>query len=275
MHDSHAHAVGVFGSKLARVARRIVSRRVEFHRKGLSALKYRFGVDRYVAVSDAVRDILIEDGVAAERVAVVHDGVDPGRFDGGDGARVRKELGVPANAPLVGTVAHFSENKSLETLVRAAGRILDGVPSVYILLLGDGERRPMLASEREASPARDRILMPGFRENVGDFLAAFDLFVMPSRTEGLCSSILDAFAQRVPVVATRAGGIPELVEHERSGLLCEPEQPDKLADNVIRLLTDHGLARRMSETAYAGLRSRFTHDAMVEGTLQVYRDVLG
>ena len=275
MHDSHAQVVGVLGSQLARRGRRVVSRRVDFHRTGLSVLKYKFGVHRYLAVSNAVRNVLIEDGVAPKRVSVVFDGVDPEARAHGDGARVRRDLGLSDDTPLVGTVAHFAGHKALEMLIRAAPGIVEAVPDARILLLGDGDLREELERERAASPVKDHILMPGFFENVGDFLAAFDVFVMPSRMEGLCSSILDAFAARVPVAATRAGGIPELIEHEVTGLLCEPEQPEALAGIVVRLLQDADLGRRTVEAAHKALCARFTHDAMVEGTLQVYREVLG
>jgi L-malate glycosyltransferase len=276
MHTSHAHTLGVLASRLAGVGRRIVSRRVDFsihrHALSLSGLKYRFGVDRYVAVSRAVLEQLVRDGVARERIRVVHDGVDPRRFLGGDGARARADIGVPAGAPLVGTLAHFGWHKSLETLIAAAGAVVAGVPDAWIAIVGDGSLRPMLEAERERSPARARVLLPGFRSNVADFLAAFDLFVMPSVMEGLCTSIMDAFAVGVPVVACRAGGIPEVVEDGVSGSLVEPRQPEQLAAAIVRMLRDEASRKRAREGGRAALLSKFTHDSMVEGTLAVYRE---
>jgi len=277
MHTSHAHALGVLASKLAGAGRRVVSRRVDFsihrHALSLSGLKYRFGVDRYVAVSHAVLEQLVKDGVARERIRVVHDGVDPARFVGGDGAKARADLGVPAGAPLVGTLAHFAWHKSLETLIAAAGTIVAAVPAAWVAVVGEGEERPLLEAERAKSPAAARILLPGFRSNVADFLAAFDLFVMPSVMEGLCTSIMDAFAVGVPVVACRAGGIPELVKDGVTGALVEPRQPEALAAAIVRMLQDGALRRAVTAAARAELLARFTHDAMVEGTLAVYREI--
>jgi glycosyltransferase involved in cell wall biosynthesis len=277
MHTSHAHTLGVLASKATGIARRIVSRRVDFsihrHALSLSGLKYRFGVDRYVAVSHAVLEQLVRDGVARDRIRVVHDGVDPSRFVGGDAMKARADLGVPAGAPLVGTLAHFAWHKSLETLIEAAGAVVAALPDAWIALVGDGSLRPLLESERAKSPARARILLPGFRSNVADFLAAFDLFVMPSVMEGLCTSIMDAFAAGVPVVACRAGGIPELVRDGATGSLVEPRDPAALAAAIVRMLQDAPLRRTVVDGARAALLARFTHDAMVDGTLAVYREL--
>ena len=279
MHTSHAHTLGVLGSLAAGVGRRIVSRRVDFsiyrHALSLSGFKYRHGVDRYIAISEAVQRQLIEDGVNAQRISLVHSGVDPGRLLGGDAQLARSELGVPEGAPLVGTTAHFGWHKSLETLIAAAEAIVREVPEAWIAILGDGSLRSELEAERDKSPVRERILMPGFRHNVQDYLAAFDVFTMPSVMEGLCTAILDAFAVGVPVAASRAGGIPELVEHEKTGILTEPRQPRSLAAGIVRLLEDRELATRLTTAARDKLQRAFTHDAMVEGTLEVYAAVCG
>ncbi len=278
MHTSHAHTLGVIASLLTGIGRRIVSRRVDFsihrHRFGLSSFKYRRGVDRYIAISRAVRAALVEDGIPEERISLVYSGVDPSRFVGGDGRKAREELRVEPHAPLVGTVAHFGWHKSIETLIAAAEHIIAAVPEAVIAIIGDGDLRPGLEAERERSPVRDRIVMPGFRDNVADYLRAFDVFTMPSVMEGLCTSILDAFAVRVPVAACAAGGIPELVEDGVTGLLCEPRNPRALAQVIIRLLKDRALARNLAEGGHRKVLSSFTHDSMVDGTIAVYRDVL-
>jgi len=278
MHTSHAHSLGVLASWFSGVGHRVVSRRVDFsihrHAFSLSGWKYGHGVERYLAVSQAVADQLVRDGVRRERIRVVHDGVDPTRFVGGDGARARADLGVPAGAPLVGAVAHFAWHKSLETLIAAAEFVVDALPDAWIAVIGDGDLRPMLEQERSRSRARDRILLPGFRSNVADFLAAFDVFVMPSVMEGLGSSIMDAFATRRPVVACRAGGIPEIVRDGETGLLVEPRQPAALAAAIVRMAGDADLRERVTRRAHELLLAGFTHDTMVDGTLAFYRELL-
>jgi len=278
MHTSHAHTLGVLASCFTGIGVRVVSRRVDFsihrHRFSLSGFKYRHGVDRFIAISQAVRDQLVRDGLDPERIALVHSGVDPDRFRGGDAARARADLGVPPDAPLFGTVAHFGWHKSLETLIAAAAGVVARVPEAWIAIIGDGDLRPALEAERARSPAASRIVMPGFRANVADFLAAFDLFVMPSVMEGLCTSILDAFAVGVPVVAARAGGIPELVRDGETGRLVPPRDPEALAEALATTWRDGGARQRFRAAAQAHLLGSFTHDAMVDGTLAVYRALL-
>ncbi len=278
MHTSHAHTLGVLGSLLARVGRRVVSRRVDFsiyrHRLSLSGLKYKHGVDRYIAISSAVSGVLERDGIDPSRISLVPSGVDPERLLGGDGGAARRDLGVPADVPLVGTIAHFGWHKSLQTLIQSAEAVVRAVPDAHIAIIGDGSLRADLEAERDRSSVRERILMPGFRPNVQDFFAAFDVFTMPSVMEGLCTSILDAFAVGVPVAACRAGGIPELVEHEVTGLLSEPRDPGALSASLARLLRDRPLGRQLVANARQKLLDRFTHDAMVEGTLGVYRELV-
>jgi len=279
MHTSHAHTLGVLASKWTGIGRRVVSRRVDFsihrHVLSLSGFKYGLGVDRYVAISEAVRTQLVADGIPAAKITLVHSGVEPHRYLGGDRAKARASLGVPLEAKLVGTLAHFGWHKSLETLIAAAEHVVAAVPDAWIAVVGEGELRGKLEAERAKSAARERVLLPGFRTDVADLLAAFDLFVMPSVMEGLCTAILDAFAVGVPVVASRVGGIPELVDHETTGLLVEPKQPKLLADAIVRALGDEQLRRRMVDAARASVLDRFTHDAMVDGTLRVYRELLG
>jgi glycosyltransferase involved in cell wall biosynthesis len=278
MHTSHAHTLGVLASRFTGVGVRVVSRRVDFsihrHRFSLSGIKYRHGVDRYVAISSAVRERLVLDGIDPARIAQVHSGIDPDRLRGGDAARARADLGIPSGAPLFGTIAHFGWHKSLETLIAAAESVVERVPAAWIAIIGDGDLRPALEAERGRSRVASRILLPGFRANVADFLAAFDVFVMPSVMEGLCTSILDAFAVGVPVVAARAGGIPELVDDHVTGRLVPPRDPPALANALVETLRDDAARRRFAAAGRERLLARFTHDAMVDGTIAVYRELL-
>ena len=175
---------------------------------------------------------------------------------------------------MVGTVAHFGWHKSLESLIDAAAAVVAASPDAHVVLVGDGDQRPKLERHHRESPVADRIHFAGFRPNVADYLAAFDVFVMPSVMEGLCTSILDAFAVERPVVACRAGGMPELVEHESTGLLAEPANPPALAAAVTRLLGDSELRDRVVRNASEKLESHFTHEAMIDGNLEVYRELL-
>ncbi|MEW6747633.1 MAG: glycosyltransferase [Planctomycetota bacterium] len=278
MHTSHAHTLGTFASVLARRGRRIVSRRVDFsiyrHPLSLSGLKYRFGIDRYIAVSHAVQQALVRDGIPAESIDVVWSGIDPARLAVASGSRPRADWGIGPDTAIVGTVAHFGWHKGLEYLVRAAPLIARARPDVRIVLVGDGELRPRIEAEREAQHAEATVHLAGFRRDAGDCLAAMDVFVMPSVMEGLCTSILDAFALERPVVACAVGGIPEIVRDGMTGLLVPPRDPEALAAAVLALLAEPERARALAANAKRLVHESFSVDSMVEGNLAVYQKVL-
>lgn len=271
-HTSHAHTLAAIAARLAGVPV-VVSRRVDFRRRRspFSAWKYRRLGDRFVAISAAVRDVLVADGVAPGRISVVPSGIDPRRLEGADGARARRSLGLE-DEPLVGSVAHFAAHKGLDVLIAAAPAVLARFPRARFLLAGDGECAADLKAQ--AAPLRDAVLFPGFRADVPDLLAACDVVACPSRMEGLNTTNLDALCLARPLVASRAGGIPEAVVDGETGLLVPPEDPAALAAAIVRLLADRALAEKLGAAGRARVLERFTVDAMVEGTLAVYRGVV-
>jgi len=256
-------------------AKCIVSRRVDFPiGKGLfSGLKYRYGVDRYIAISRAVKDVMTRGGVAAERIAVVHSGIDPARFDGIVPADHREEFGIARDELVVGNVAALVDHKGQRYLIDAVPYVLAELPRTRFVIVGEGELRDELVAQ--AKPYGDRVIFTGFRTDVGSLMLFFDLFVMSSHMEGLCTSLLDAMSLGCPVVATRAGGIPEIVESGVDGVLVEPRNPKALADAIVALLRQPEERARLARAGKDKVAREFTADAMVEGTVKVYLEVLG
>ncbi len=288
LHFHTPHAVtlgGVAATGKARGPRdrralRIVNKRTDFSIfrnsfLGLNRLKYDRLVDAVIADSKKIEEVLRADGIAPGRIRLVYEGVDLARLDGADGARVRPGLDLPPGAPVVGNVAHFAPHKAHEDLVRAVPLVLERHPDAVFVLVGQGELlEPMkaLAASLGVAPA---IRFAGFRTDVADLIDLFDLFVMSSREEGLCTSIMDAMAAGTPVVGTRAGGIPELVLDGETGLLAPVADPPGLAATILRALGDPALMTRCADAAGRRVRELFSADAMVEGTLAVYREILG
>ena len=279
MHTSHAHSLGC----LARIGLgrplTTVSRRVDFsiYRNflRLSWFKYRLLGDRFVAISRAIRDQMVEDGIPADRIEVVWSGVD----DPPDAARPRKdlraELGIPAGAPLVGDVAAFGWHKAQEVLVESVPLLLREVPGAVVLLVGDGECRPAVEDlARRLGVHGSSVRFTGFRDDVPDVLGSLDLFVMCSVKEGLCTSALDAQAAGVPVVASAVGGLVEAVADGETGLLVPPRDPAALASAMARLLRDRPLRDRMAAAGRTRVRERFGVNAMVDGNRAVYGRLL-
>lgn len=283
-HTSHAHTLGAVAVRMIRAHARpllVVARRVDFsiYRRsffGLNGLKYKHGVDCYVTVSEAIRRVLEADGVPPEKIRCVHSGIDVARIDEAPqrSEALRAELDVPSGHALVGNVAHMADHKGQRYLLDAVPRVLAERPECTFVIVGDGELRATLEDQAERLGVRERVRFPGFRRDVPALLKAMDLFVMPSHMEGLGTSVLDAMAAGVPVVGTEAGGIPESVVHEETGLLCPVRDGEALARAILRMLGDPELAARCARNARAKVRAEFSTDAMVEGTLSVYADLL-
>ena len=230
-HTSHAHSLAVAAARLLgrRRPRTLLTRRVDFsiYRHsffGLNGLKYRM-VDRIVAISEAVRQVLLADGIAAERIDVVPSGVDPQRFDGATPHDLRREYDLPLETRVIVNVAHFADHKGQRYLIEAAPTILGEFPAARIFLVGDGELREPLMDLAGSLGLESKVFFTGFRRDIPAILRGADLCVMPSHLEGLGTSVLDALCCGLPVIAARAGGIPEIVKDGVNGLLVEPETP--------------------------------------------------
>ena len=275
MHTSHAHTLGCLAALGKGGPLTAVSRRVDFsiYRNflRLSRFKYLHLGDRFIAISAAVRDVMIRDGIPADRIEVVWSGVDVERLEKAPRKDLREVLCLPPGTPLVGDVAAFGWHKAQEVLVAAVPRLLEQVPDAHVVLVGEGECRPRVeAAARALGPAGERVHFSGFRDDVPSVLPSLDLFVMSSVMEGLCTSALDAQAVGVPVVASAVGGLVEAVADGESGLLVPPRDPRALADAMARLLLDGDLSASFGEAGRARVRERFSVKAMVEGTGRVY-----
>jgi glycosyltransferase involved in cell wall biosynthesis len=273
-HASRAHgAVAVARLGLTARPPHVVSRRVS-KPVGMSPAgrwKYLRGADAYIAISQQVRDVLAAGGVPVSRIVVVPDGIDIEKFAGGPAREsVRNEFGVAETTRVVGSIAALTPEKAHADLLYAAQRVLAKRGDVRFLVVGEGRLRAGLEGLAARLGIADRVVFTGFRPDAADLLRAFDVFVMSSSSEGLGTSIMDAQAAGVPVVATRVGGIPEIVEDGASGLLVPPRSPELLADAILRMLVDDAL--RDACILGGSERSRgYDYRNMVYKTLDVYR----
>lgn len=279
MHTSHAHSFGVLGRGLRKLPVTIVSRRVDFsiYRRGtlgLNWVKYRVGVDRYVAISHAIREVLVRDGVPAANVDVVHSAVPPPAPPKTTTTQLREQLRIPANAPILGNVAHLAAHKGQIHLIAAMPQLLQAVPDLHLVVAGEGEERASLEKRATELGVQERVHLPGFQEDIPAYLALFDVFCMPSVQEGLCTSLLDALHVELPTVASQVGGIPEIIRHEETGLLSPPADPATLAERIARLFHEPDFARKLAVRGHEVAREEFSVDQMVAGNVAVYRATL-
>lgn len=276
MHTSHAHTLGCLAAAVSRrSAIRVVARRVDFSiRKHLtSILKYQWGVDRYIAISQRVRNVLVEDGVAPEKISIVHSGIDLARFENAEPKDLRAEFGLAPETFVVGNIAHFADHKGQQYLVAAVPLVLAERPDTKFFLVGEGELGEALKAQTRELGVTDNVIFTGFRTDIPQLLEFFDLFVMSSHMEGLCTSLLDAMAMRKPIVATYAGGIPEIVTNEHNGLLVPPRNPSALAEAILALIDDRDKARTLAENGRTVVEQEFSANAMVEKTIKVYEEL--
>jgi glycosyltransferase involved in cell wall biosynthesis len=278
-HDPHAVAAGALALSIGSPASNpilVASRRVDFHvrENAFSRWKYR-RVTCFIAASRAIRDMLVGDGVDPQRVVTVHEGIDVDRVEQAPVANIHEEFWLPAGVPVIGNIAALVAHKGQKHLIDAAALVIKQVPDAHFVILGEGELRPALERQVREMHLEKHVLLPGFRTDVLSLLKAFDIFVMSSVTEGLGTSLLDAMAAARPIVATRAGGIPEVVANEETGLLVPVRDHDQLATAIVRLLKEAALRQRLALAGLHRVRAEFSVGRMVDQTLAVYGRLAG
>ena len=277
-HDPHAVAMAALARSMNTGPTRpvlIAARRVDFHLKGnaLSRWKYR-QVDRFVCASEAIRHMLLEDGVPTERAVTVYEGIDLDRAAAAPPAELRADFWLPHDAPLVGNVAALVPHKGQKHLIDAAALVIRKVPDARFIIAGEGELRSALERQIKDRHLEKHVFLAGFRPDVLSVHKAFDLFVMSSVTEGLGSSLLDAMACEKAIVATTAGGIAEAVVDRETGLLVPPRDHEAMARAIVALLTDERARRAMASAGFRRVHERFSVERMVRDTLRVYEQTI-
>jgi len=279
-HDAHGVAMASLalslGGSAAQGPALVASRRVDFHLRGNSFSRWKHRqVDCFIAASEAIRHMLVADGVAEERTVTVHEGIDVDHVRAAPPVNVHETFWLPHQAPVVGNVAALVPHKGQRHLIEAARLVIHQMPDVRFVILGEGELREGLERQVREYRLEKHVLLPGFRTDVLGCMKSFDLFAMSSVTEGLGTALLDAMACERAIVATRTGGIPEVVEDGVTGRLAAPRDHAAMAQLMLELLADDAIRRQMGEAGLARVRERFTVERMVAETAAVYARVAG
>lgn len=277
LHSAHALSLGLWAKLFYKRLKLTAVRRVAFpiKKNPISQFKYKNDhLDRIVSISDGIKRVLIEDGVPKDKIVTIRSGVDLGRFDSVSPPRdFRKSLGIPEGDILIGTIAAITKEKGYPNLIRAAKIVLDRAENVTFLAVGDGPDEEEVQDLAGSLNLGGEFIFAGFREDVGDFFKSFDIFVLASKMEGLGTSVLDAQAVGLPIVATTAGGIPEMIINGRNGLLVPPEDEASLADAILRLIGDEKLRQKMGENAKEEVK-KFSIDKTIQENIDLYREIL-
>jgi glycosyltransferase involved in cell wall biosynthesis len=237
-------------------------------------------MDHLIAVSRAIVRKLEDEGRVAAPISLIYNGVDLARYDEPEVCcTLQAEYGIPAGAPVVGVVARLEPEKGHPTLLDAWPLVLASVPNAHLLIVGEGSQREALeeqaanlASVAFAAPAS--VHFTGRRDDVPAVTAALDVAVLPSYREAQGLSILEAMALARPVVASAVGGIPEMVEDGRTGLLVPPRDPAALAAAITRLLLDHPFADTLGKAGKDLVHERFCVELMVRAVESIYDEAV-
>ena len=264
-HDAHSLTLAGVCARLTG-APLVVTRRVDFplRRRG-----YWGRADCVIAISNAVAEVLVRDGIERERITVVHSGISLDTTQAVGRLGIRDLLGLPPAALVAANVGALVPHKDHATLLAAAKKLEGRYPDLHWVVAGEGELRPSLETRIRQLGLRDRVHLMGHLSSPERLIADADIFVMSSRQEGLGTSVLEAMALGIPVASTGAGGLPEMLA-EGAGLMVPPGDAGALAEAVARILEDPVLRTNLVGRARAEV-SRFTDRRMADQVRSVYR----
>lgn len=234
--------------------------------------------DRLIGCGSAVRQALIDnEGLPESRVEVIYNGVDLSAFgkpSAGARERIRAEFGFASTDFVAVLVARLHELKDHQTALRAVDEARRQIPGLRLLLAGDGDQRAAIEQTIQKRGLAQTVTLAGTRKDIADLLAASDVFLMSSISEGIPLTVIEAMAARRPVVSTSVGGIPELIEHGVTGLLAASGDSASLAAFLVELYRRPDHRERMANVAARYVVEKFSLNRMLNGYRDVYRDVL-
>ena len=275
-HTAKAHTIGLLLKRKNPSVNLVVSRRVDFHinKNILSRWKYHSALnDIFLTVSNRIRDVLIEDGIDPGKTITVYSGIDLDRFNKlPSPAKIRKEFSIAKDTIIIGNIAALVDHKDQKTMLQAVAEIKPDNNFVF-MIVGEGELEKELKELAANLGVADRVIFTGFRTDITAMLALFDIFTLTSKEEGLGTTVLDAMASGLPVIATRGGGIAEMLEPGGS-FLAEVGDYRALAEYYTRLIADKKTRAAMGRFNKTHVKN-FSVKNTIDKTLKAYRLFLG
>lgn len=215
--------------------------------------------DKIVAVSPQIRTNLAKRKINPSKLEVIQNGIDINRFDiWGDRERIKKELGINKGDFVVGSVGRLSSEKGLTYLLEAASKIKAAARDVSFVIVGEGDMKQDLIDYAKELKISDKVIFTGYREDVDRIFSVFDVFVMPSLTEGLPLALLEAMAAGKPVIASNVGGIPTVIEDGKTGILVEPRDVAGIEKTITDLINDRDLSDTIADNGRKFVEKNFS-----------------
>jgi glycosyltransferase involved in cell wall biosynthesis len=239
----------------------------------LDSLWIRF-FDRIIAVSDEVKKDMLRFKIPEEKITMIDNGIALERFEKVVEAKnMRNQLGFGEKTRIVGTIGSLGIEKGHIYLLEAARHILNIVNDLKFLVVGDGPLRKPLEKKSEELGIKKHVIFLGQRKDIPELLMAMDIFVLPSIKEGLPMALLEAMAAKRPVIATRVGAIPKVIENKDTGVLVEPKDISGLRDAIINLLSDPGRMDLLAREGFRRVCTNFSSDEMGKHYLKLYKEI--
>ena len=253
----------------------IVSRRVDnTEMRLMAALRYR-PFRKIIAISEAIAAVLRDHDVDPDRIEVIRSAVDTARFGKPvDRDAFRKEFGLPKDATIIGAAGQLIPRKGHRYLLQAIADLRHKHPEIRLIIFGEGHLNNQLRAQAASLGLDEVVQFAGFREDLDDFMGAFDIFVHPALAEGLGVATLKAAAAGVPVIGFNAGGLPEAVVDGETGILVSPENVEELRAAIATLIDDDDLRHRMGAAGQQRMQSEFSIDTMADKHNEFYESVL-
>lgn len=277
IHDSHSHTFSYLSVLLGNQTPFVLSRRVDFPVKNswFSYKKYNHSfVKKIISVSQNVQDILAPAIKNKEKLNVIHSGIAVSKFTFRNQNILREKYHLPENVKIIANVAAIAPHKDYFTFVNTAAFLLEKDKNLKFLIIGeDGGDKVAIQELIQTKKITDYFIFTGFRNDIPQILPEIDIFLFTSKEEGLGTSIIDALANGLPIVATSAGGIPEIIKNGLNGLLSPIQDPKGLAKNVELLLKDEKLRQKFS-TVGKQTALKFSKKEMALKTYAIYEAIL-
>ena len=276
-HSAHSLSIGLFIKLFYPSLILIGVRRVDFSigKNIFSRVKYNSKkINRIICISDFIRTVLIKDGISEDKLITIRSGVDINKFDKVfPSEKFRENLGVKPNEILIGTVAAFAGHKDYPNLLTAFAIVRKKLDNIKLCLVGDGPLKKEIEKIADQLGISKDVIFTNFVENVGEYLKAFNIFVLASRKEGLGTSLIDALSVGLPIIATNAGGIPELIKDDKNGILVEAKNNIKLAEAIINLINNPQKQKELSIAAKSSAQ-KFSIEETVRQNISEYKRLL-
>ena len=216
----------------------------------------------FIAVSNAVKESILAQGVSPEKIKIVHNAVDIRRFENANGSQVRRELGIESDAMVFGLVANLHPVKNHVAIIDALSDLHKHGKQAHLILAGDGELRHELETQVERLDLAQYVHILGARSDIENLLDSIDVFVLASHTEGLSNALLEAMASKKPVIATRVGGNLDVIEDGVNGLLVSTES-SSIAEAMEKLMESEKIRDEIGQNAFIEIQKRFSLEQMM------------